>query len=187
VISAIMKVPFFPSFVFGGIVMRRHPFSLVVIALLSTTACSRPRSPEAAPGAQPRPAATLASPRDLAKKDLDQLQGTWRIESSLWNGVREPDIARSVTIIFQGDTFICVDKDGNRLPEETIRLMPDQNPKAIDCSSKGGGRAAPGIYTLEGDTFTWCSAGGNNKVRPTSFASDAGSKRRVMVLRRPQS
>lgn len=32
----------------------------------------------------------------------------------------------------QDDKFICVDIDGNRLPEDTIKLMPDQNPKAID-------------------------------------------------------
>jgi uncharacterized protein (TIGR03067 family) len=154
--------------------MRWQPFSLVAIALLSTTACSRPRAPAAA---------APDAPRNLAKEDLDKLQGTWRIESSFWNGVREPDIARSVTILFQGDKFIVVDKDGNR-QEETITLMPDQNPKAIDCSSQGSGQAAPGIYSLEGDKFTWCSAGGTNKVRPTSFASERGSRQSLMVLRR---
>src|SRR5262249_5909225 len=120
--------------------MKGRLLSFVVIALLSITACSRPRLPVA--------------PRDPAKEDLDKLQGTWRIESSLWNGAPEPEAARSVTILFQNDKFIVVDKDGNR-QEETIKLMPDQHPKAIDCWSKGGGRAAPGIYTLEGDTFTW--------------------------------
>ena len=114
---------------------------------------------------------------------MDKLQGTWRIESSSWNGVREPDIARSVTILFQGDKFIVVDKDGNH-QQETITLRPDQNPKAIDCSSKGSGQAAPGIYFLEGDKFTWCSAGGTNKVRPSSFASERGSRQSLMVLRR---
>ena len=156
--------------------MRWHPFSFVVIALLSTTACSRPRSPEAAPGAQPR----------VVKEDLDKLQGTWRIESSVWNGVREPDIARSVTILFQGDKFIVVDKDGNR-QEETIKLMPDQHPTAIHRWTKGSDQASPGIYTLEGDRFTWCSSGGSNKVRPSAFASNPGSKQSLMVLRRKKT
>lgn len=87
----------------------------------------------------------------------------------------------------QDDKFICVDIDGNRLPEDTIKLMPDQNPKAIDCWSKGQGQAAPGIYSLEGDTLKWCSASGNNKVRPTSFASEPGSKQSLMVLRRQKN
>jgi uncharacterized protein (TIGR03067 family) len=139
------------------------------------------------PGATavPTPTTSTASV-DLAEKDLAKLQGTWRIETSLWNGVREPDIARSVTILFQGNKFIVIDQDGNR-QEETIQLMPDQNPKAIDCSSKGDSVASPGIYSLEGDVFTWCSAGGDKKARPTSFASKPRSKHRLMVLRREKS
>jgi uncharacterized protein (TIGR03067 family) len=167
--------------------MKWLPIALVVIALLSTTACSGRRATDAAPRAQPRPdAATPAAPRDLAKEDLAKLQGAWRIESSIWNGVREPETAKSVMIVFQGDKFITVDKDGNRL-EDAIKLFPHQNPKAIDYWSKGGGQAAPGIYALEGDTFKWCSAGGNNQIRPTSFVSEHGSKQSLVVMRRKKS
>ncbi len=167
--------------------MKWYPLPFVVIALLSTVACSRQRSPEVAPSAPLRPAtATPASPRDLAQEDLHKLQGTWRIESSLWNGVLQPDIAKGVTILFRGDKFIVVDIDGKRV-EETIKMIPDQNPKAIDCWSKPGGQAAPGIYSLEEDRFTWCSAGASNKVRPSSFVSKPGSKQSLMVLRREKS
>jgi uncharacterized protein (TIGR03067 family) len=114
---------------------------------------------------------------------LAKLQGTWRIETSVWNGRPDPEIVRSITVLFQGEKFIVIDRDGNR-QEERIKLMPEQNPKAIDCWSKGGGQAAPGIYSLEGDVFRWCSAGGSNKVRPTAFASAPGSKQSLMVLRR---
>ncbi len=155
--------------------MKGHLLSFVVIALLSTTACLRPRSPVAA---------TSAAPGDLAKVDLDKLQGAWRIESSVWNGVPERDVALSVTLVFQGDKLTWVDKDGIHYQEDTIKLMPDQSPRAIDNWSKGRGQAAPGIYSLEGDTFRWCSAGGDNKVRPTSFASKPGSKQSLMLLRR---
>jgi uncharacterized protein (TIGR03067 family) len=157
--------------------MKWQPFCFVALALLSTTACSRSRSPGAA---------AFAQPRDLAKEDLDKLRGTWRIESSWWNGVPESEAAKSVTILFQGDKFIVVDKDGNR-QEETIRLMPDQTPKAIDCWSKGGGRASPGIYELDGHTFRWCSPLGSPKVRPTSFSSQPGSRQYLMVLRREKN
>jgi uncharacterized protein (TIGR03067 family) len=101
--------------------------------------------------------------------------------------VEDPEIAMTLTILFQNDKFIVVDRDGNR-QQERFKLMPDQNPKAIDCWSRnGGGHAAPGIYFLQGDTFKWCSAGGGNKVRPTSFASTPGSKQSLLVLRREKT
>jgi len=154
--------------------MRWLPGSFVLVALITISACSGSRSPE-------REAS--AATTDLAKQDLDKLQGTWRIESSFWNGVEDPEIAKTVTILFQDDKFIVVDRDGNR-QQERFKLMPDRNPKAIDCWSKGGSQPAPGIYSLEGDTFKWCSAGGGNKVRPTSFASTSGSKQSLLVLHR---
>ena len=155
--------------------MKGHFLLFVVIALLSATACSGPRSPVAA---------TSAAPGDLAKEDLDKLQGTWRIESSVWNGVPERDVALSTTLVFQGDKLTWVDKDGIRYQEDAIKLMPEQTPRAIDNWSKGRGQAAPGIYSWEGDTFSWCSAGADNKVRPTSFASKPGSRQSLMLLRR---
>lgn len=157
--------------------MKWLQFSCMVGAMLNSAACSGPRSPE-------REAS--AASRHSTKQDLEKLQGTWRIESSFWNGVPDPEIAKSVKIFFQDDKFIVEDRDGIR-QEETIRLIPDQNPKAIDCSSKGAAQANPGIYLLEGDTFQWCSAGGGNKVRPTSFASNPGSKQSLMILRRTKS
>jgi len=157
--------------------MRWLLVSIPAVALLSVAGCSESRSPERAASA-----ASLS----LADPDLDKLQGTWRIESSTWNGVEDPEIAKNVTIFFQGDKFIVVDRDGNR-QQETIKLMPAQNPKAIDSTSKGGGQPAPGIYAHEGDSFKWCSAGGANKIRPTTFSSQPGSKQRLMVLRRARS
>jgi uncharacterized protein (TIGR03067 family) len=157
--------------------MKRPFLSFLIIALLSNTACSRLRAPVAA---------TSAAPGDLAKEDLDKLQGTWRIESSVWNGVPERDVALRTSLIFQGNKLSWVDKDGIQYQEDTIKLMPDQSPRAIDNWSKGLGQAAPGIYSWEGDTFRWCSAGADNNVRPTSFDSSPGSKQSLMVLRRQE-
>jgi uncharacterized protein (TIGR03067 family) len=157
--------------------MKWLPVFFVVLIVLSIPACSRRRSPAAAPS---------AASGDLARSELDRLQGSWRIESSVWNGRSDPEVIKSVTIIIQGDNFIWVDRDGNRRTD-TIRLMPEQNPRAIDYWSKTENKDSVGIYTLEGDTFTWCSAGGNNKGRPTAFASERGSRQSLMVLRRKKN
>jgi uncharacterized protein (TIGR03067 family) len=154
--------------------MRRLLASILVVASLSVTGCGESRDPVGV--------ARAASPSRV-DSDLDKLQGTWRIESSTWNGVEEPEIAKSVVIHFEGDKFIVVDRDGNR-QQETIKLMPDQEPKAIDRTGQHGGQPAPGIYSLEGDVFTWCSAGGANHIRPTTFSSRPGSRQSLMVLRR---
>jgi uncharacterized protein (TIGR03067 family) len=155
--------------------MKWLPVSFLIVGLICITACSGPHSPEGE---------ASAATSGLAKQELDKLQGAWRIESSMWNGAEEPPIAKRVKILFQDDKLIQVDIDGNR-KQSKIKLMPEQKPKAIDCWSwDGGGQPAPGIYSLEGDTFKWCSAGGSNKVRPTSFASTPGSKQSLMVLRR---
>src|SRR5919108_1663685 len=70
-----------------GIMMRLLPGSFVFIALITTSACSGPRSPEGE---------ASAATSDLAMQDLDKLHGAWRIESSMWNGVEEPPIAKRV-------------------------------------------------------------------------------------------
>ncbi len=98
----------------------------VILTLFSVPACSRLRSPAAAP-----PAASS----DLARSELDRLQGSWRIESSLWNGVADPEIMKSVTIVIQGDNFIWVDRDGKRRTD-TIRLMPEQNPRQLSAGEE---------------------------------------------------
>jgi len=98
---------------------------LAVVVSMSVSGCSEPRFPQSlARAASP-------SPTD---PDLAKLQGTWRIESSAWNGIEDPAIAKSVTIVFEGDKFSTVDIDGIRMPE-TIKLMPDQNSKALALHS----------------------------------------------------
>jgi uncharacterized protein (TIGR03067 family) len=169
-------------------VMKRRLFLLLTLALLDTTACSWPAAPEATPQAQPGlAAAATRTTADPVKQDLDKLQGTWQVESTVWNGSREPEAAQNVRFIVQGDQLICVDKDGNRMEADRILLMPAQNPKGIDYWSKGQGQAAPGIYSLDGDTFIWCSAGGKTRIRPTTFSSEPGSRQSLMVLRRRKS
>ena len=95
----------------GGVVMKMKWLlcSFPVLALLSVTGCSESRSAKAVAG---------SAPDRRVDPDLDRLQGTWRIESSTWNGVDDPEIAKTVTVLFQGDKFIVVDQDGNSKPRQ---------------------------------------------------------------------
>ena len=154
--------------------MKRMFFSSAVIALVTLIGCSEQRFSKGT---------SNVSLPGQTKSDADQLQGSWRIESSRWNGVEDPEIAKTVAVRFQGDKFIVVDKDGNSRTE-TIQLNPGLDPKTIDCTNSDNGRPSPGIYTLEGDVFTWCSSGGGNTIRPIAFSSQPGSKQSLIVLRR---
>jgi uncharacterized protein (TIGR03067 family) len=150
---------------------------LIVMAMwLAAAGCSRTGS--AAPVSQ-------AATPPAAANDLDQIQGRWRIESSKTNGVEDPAVVRTVTVLFEGNRFILIDRDGGRM-EETIELKSERTPKAIDRWTKDSTKPVPGIYTIEGNRLRWCSAMGGNKTRPAAFESKPGSRQSLLVLKRQQ-
>jgi hypothetical protein len=83
-------------------------FAFPILALLNVTGSSESRAGNVA---------ACSAPNRQVDPDLDKLQGTWRIESSTWNGVDDPEIAKSVTVLFQNDNFMVVDRDGNHQTE----------------------------------------------------------------------
>jgi uncharacterized protein (TIGR03067 family) len=157
-----------------------YRWTFLMLAGLSAAGCSRTHSE--APAVQGQALAAPIDANELARNDLKQFQGAWRIERLVWDGVSDPNAGDGVTYLFEGEKFIMLDRDGNR-QEETIKLLPGQTPKAIDCWGEAG-RAVPGIYSLESDTLTWCAAGGSDKQRPTAFESTPGSRQSLMVFRR---
>ena len=142
------------------------------LALVSGAGCTRSGDAGTAAVAAPGVAVAPVVANDPAADDLARLKGDWQIELLIWDGVPDPNAGNGVAYSFEGDKFIMFDGIGNR-QMETIRLMPGQNPKAIDCWGDAG-QVVPGIYSLENDTLTWCAAGGANKHRPSAFASEPG-------------
>ena len=155
--------------------MRTLCLSLLATAIFSSIACSPARVPKTATTEKSQPSSASPDTRDSSGADLQTLQGTWQVVSSIWNGTPEPTASRSVTFRIQGDKVTVLDRDGNRFQEETIKLLPEQNPKAIDCFRIDGNLTSLGIYSLEGETLQWCLVKRTNKVRPTSFVSDLDS------------
>ena len=163
--------------------MKPHRLSVLALALFSALGCNREGKNDG--GAVSESVAKAATVSTAARHgtidDLDQLQGEWRIELLVWDGVSNAQ-AGGVVYKFEANKFIAVEANGAR-HVETIKLMPSQGQKAIDCWDESG-RHVPGIYALKGDKLTWCVAGGGNKKRPTSFSSHPGSKQSLMVFRR---
>ena len=117
---------------------------------------------------------------DAAKKDRERLHGTWSVVSAERNGEKVPEAqAQKMKIEFKGDTVTV--QTGKGSEEATFKLDPTQKPAAIDITAAAEKKWL-GIYQLEGDTLKVCWSDGDQ--RPTEFASKAGSRARLMVLKR---
>jgi uncharacterized protein (TIGR03067 family) len=106
---------------------------------------------------------------DPSKKDLEQLQGDWACESMEIGGQKfADDDARAYFRTIKGDTY-AVNRFTKVAGKGTIKLDATKNPRTID-STPDGGKVPPvaGIYKLEGDTLTLCTAP-PGKPRPTKF------------------
>lgn len=117
-----------------------------------------------------------------AKKDLDQLQGDWMMQSREANG--NPSTNTNWKLTIKGDQWSVTrpDKDTAAL-QATIKLDPSKKPKEIDLMSKKG-VFIPGIYKLDGDTLTFCRPGPSmNAERPKEFKT-ADSPNEIIVWKR---
>jgi len=114
-----------------------------------------------------------AKPADLAKKDLDKLQGEWTMSALEVEGKQvPPEKIEGTTLTIKGDKYIVTVKDKKH--EVTITLDPSKEPKSIDMSFPDGPNAPKvgrGIYKLEGDTFILCRAQATEGERPTEFGT----------------
>jgi uncharacterized protein (TIGR03067 family) len=125
---------------------------------------------------------------DDAKKDKEQLQGTWRPVSAEQEGKAQPD-AKEHLLTFEGDTFTI--KRGDQLfVKGTFTLDPSKTPKVIDMKVTEGrreedkGKEVRGIYELDKDTLKWCTAEPGGKDRPKEFAAKEGSNDLFVTLKR---
>src|SRR5438874_2681608 len=79
---------------------------------------------------------------DAAKADLDKLQGDWQVESIEVAGMPLKDVKL-------GKFTIKGDKLDFPQPDTTIKLAPDQKPKAIDLIRGKDGRKWLGLYAID--------------------------------------
>lgn len=122
------------------------------------------------------------------RAELAKHRGVWRSVSFRRDG-KETDlkIVRSITREVDGDRVVWR-RDGKSFSASTIDLDPDADPKTIDIQADGGpgrDKVVRGIYKLEGDELTLCTAD-PDEPRPTAFRADAGDRWTLMVFEREE-
>src|SRR6059036_2096326 len=107
-------------------------------------------------------------------RDLDKLQGTWRLTSLVADGRKMPPMAfRVATVVVAGSTFKSLGMGADY--EGTLDINPKKTPRTFDLTFTSGplaGTRQPGIYKLGGKTWTICLAMQGGK-RPLTFAAKA--------------
>jgi uncharacterized protein (TIGR03067 family) len=125
------------------------------------------------------------NPEDSAtKKDLEALQGTWRLLSAMENGKSlAEDKVKQTTIVIKDDTFRFPHLAEDATSKAgAIKLDATKTPKQMDTVSTEKDIML-GIYELEGDGYKVCFAP-VGKPRPNEFTSKAGSGTILQVWER---
>jgi uncharacterized protein (TIGR03067 family) len=137
----------------------------------------------------------------VARSDLERIQGNWRAVYVEENGVKglftafqDDDVKRDLpTLTVEGNHVSWKGHPGgSAVPVEfdgLVHLDPTREPKTIDFSYLGkDGRTMLGIYRVEGDRLTlcWSIEPKKPKDRPTEFATK-GKKWTLVVWERAVS
>jgi uncharacterized protein (TIGR03067 family) len=128
-----------------------------------------------------------ADPGDeTVKSELKKHQGTWIATSSVHDDQAAPEaIVRSIKRIVTDDHVVW-ERNGKRFAGTKIELEPTRQPKSIDLIPDGGpkrGEHVLGIYKLEGDVLTICTAS-PGQPRPKEFKAGKGSGCTLQTFRR---
>jgi RNA polymerase sigma factor (sigma-70 family) len=131
--------------------------------------------------AEPAPATRRAEP----KSDKERLQGIWQQVSCEGPDEVPDDIVKENLLVIKDDTItVTAGKRGGY--ELTFKLDESKKPKTMDemlVKPEKGDKPYLGIYSLEGDTMTWCFSNPGEK-RPTEFTGKAGSGWTLTVFKR---
>ena len=125
--------------------------------------------------------------KDLAKKDIAQLQGEWTMVSGERDGQALPEnIVSSAKRIVKDDEITLIINDQTYLKAK-FKIDPTKKPKTIDYTiTEGQNKDAKqvGIYELSGDNVKFCFSSPGGKDRPTDFTTKEGSDRILSVWKR---
>jgi uncharacterized protein (TIGR03067 family) len=124
---------------------------------------------------------------EKAAEEVKKLAGVWTCDSATNDGkpIAEETVKKlRLTLTKEGG--YKTQRGDEVLFDSTYKIEPGEKPKHIDLigtEGKNKGKAAQGIYALEGDKLTICYTM-PGKERPTEFSSKPGSAATLVVWRR---
>lgn len=122
---------------------------------------------------------------DAAKKDVDAIQGTWKLVALEANGEQgPPEIVAALKLTFKGDTLTFAPGEPG-FSNYSYKLDPTTTPASFDMTHADGpnkGKTDKGIYSLAGNHLRICFGKADN--RPTEFTTTAASGRWMYTLER---
>ena len=131
--------------------------------------------------------ALIAADAEDAKKDLDNLQGTWVLVAGKRDGKKfTEEEVKKTKLFIKGETFRIPESSVATSEDGTINLDPSKRPKEMNATTGSGpdkGKTWQGIYELAADKYKVCFAP-PGKDRPTEFSSKAGSGHLLQVWKR---
>jgi uncharacterized protein (TIGR03067 family) len=126
-----------------------------------------------------------AAPKDDAKNDQKNFQGTWVMASGEDDGKKvSADTLKTGQLMIDGDKHTV--KVGDTTYKGTHKLDPTAKPKTIDITDTEGpfkDKTVLGIYELDGDEFKICYAA-PGKDRPKDFSAKEGTGYHCHVWKR---
>jgi len=130
-------------------------------------------------------AAGETSKPDSLKKDLDGIQGTWKLVALEADGEQAPaEIVAALKLVFKDDTLTFAPGEPG-FTNYKFKLDPTTRPASFDLTHADGpnsGQTEKGIYSLAGDRLKICL--GKPDKRPSEFTTKAKSGQSMYVLER---
>jgi uncharacterized protein (TIGR03067 family) len=121
--------------------------------------------------------------KDTAKKDLEALQGEWKLVSATRDGKTMPtDDVKVMKCTIKGDKF-TITRDGKVVEGGAVKLDAAKTPREIDLPLGDGKKTALGIYELSGGKYKMCYSP-PGKERPKDFEAQEGTGRTLSVWER---
>jgi uncharacterized protein (TIGR03067 family) len=124
-------------------------------------------------------------PKSGADKDEKAILGTWIVTKAEREGQPDDRAVGSITLTFEKESKVKYQRQSEDAKTGTYKLDTTKSPRQLTITPGDGNRGTTGIYKVDGDELTICMPRAEAEL-PTEFATKAGSKTMLIVLKREQ-